>query len=46
MEMERDCLATVYGNGKGLFGNRLWKWKWTVWATVYGNGKGLFGNHL
>jgi hypothetical protein len=67
MEMEEDCLdnrlwkwkgvwATVYGNGRGLFGqpfmetekdcfgNHLWKWK-GVWATVYGNGK-VFGNHL
>jgi len=50
MEMEGDCLgnrlgncwATVYGNGRGLFGqplgqllgNRLWKWKGTVWATA------------
>jgi hypothetical protein len=26
MEMEGDCL-----------GNRLWKWKGTVWATAYSN---------
>jgi hypothetical protein len=35
MEMEGDCL-----------GNRLWKWKGTVWATAYGNGRGLFGQPL
>ena len=33
--MEGDCL-----------GNRLWKWKGTVWATAYGNGRGLFGQPL
>jgi len=43
------CLAlvyTVYGNGKQplmemegeCLGNRLWKWKGSVWATAYGNG--------
>jgi hypothetical protein len=35
MKMEKDCL-----------GNRLWKWKGTVWATAYGNGRGLFGQPL
>jgi len=35
MEMEGNCL-----------GNRLWKWKGTVWATAYGNGRELFGQPL
>jgi len=26
--------ATAYGNGRGLFGNRLWEWKRTVGASA------------
>jgi hypothetical protein len=58
METEGTVWATVYGNGKGLFGqpfmemkgnclgNRLWKRKRAVWATVYGNERKLLGQPL